>query len=474
MAKLISTAKVRHYWPLYLFIVPSLVFVLLFKYYTAGSAFYHAFRRWNGDYIDYPVGLENFVRFLGRPGLWTLAVAVLWALIVLARRRGWARDVIRLVAGLWLPVVNAWVLLPASRPADGLATGISPLATAACWAGIAIVSFLVTSRGGRARMAWVTLTGTVGLTATLRACGIHPNLAWSLGLFSLGCLLWGLPGLRTRRTEEIRTLHAFAAMGVILWSLAIHAGGDEQLWKGFGVISILVIANVFKLVPTIITAVVIHRLKSDRANYWYRVLFVVPMIIPPMVNLLLWKFFFQPQGLLNLILAKSGIMALLGRLDAVFGWDVFVAGTAPVWLGSEALVIPAMIIWGVPWVGVVGVLIYLAGLQSIDKDLYEAADVDGITSLGKLFHIELPLILTQVRITLVLMVIGTLQGYAHIMILFGNEGGPNGKLMIPGLYMFRNAFIEGYSGQACCIGLIIFVFILILTEINNRFVRVEK
>ena len=51
---------------------------------------------------------------------------------------------------------------------------------------------------------------------------------------------------------------------------------------------------------------------------------------------------------------------------------------------------------------------------------------------------------------------------------------PRGVALVPGLYMFRSAFVELYAGKACAIGLIVFFFILILTEINNRFVRVDK
>ena len=72
------------------------------------------------------------------------------------------------------------------------------------------------------------------------------------------------------------------------------------------------------------------------------------------------------------------------------------------------------------------------------------------------------------------MIIGTLQTYGMILILLGDAGGPNGKMMVPGLLMYRSAFVEGYSGYACSIGLILFFLILVLTEINNRFVRVEK
>jgi len=250
---------------------------------------------------------------------------------------------------------------------------------------------------------------------------------------------------------------------------------DPVLWSGFMLIGILVLFNIVKMIPSIITAVVISRLKSDKAAYIYKVLFVVPMIIPGMVSLLIWKFFYDPNaGLLNMILNASGIIPLLCHIDKLFHWGVFVQGINPIWLGDANLVIPALIFWGFPWVGVVGVLIYLAGLQNIDKSVYEAADLDGIGSLKKFLFIELPLIMSQVRINLVMMIIGTLQDYGLILVLFTTTGGPNGKAMVPGLYMYVNAFVNQRAGYACAIGIILFAFILVLTEINNRLVRVDK
>jgi len=250
---------------------------------------------------------------------------------------------------------------------------------------------------------------------------------------------------------------------------------DDVLWYGFFVVSILVAANLFKMIPSIMTAVAINRLKNEKMAYFYKVMFVIPMIIPGMVSLLIWKFFFDPgAGILNSILNNTGLMHILVWIDGLFGWGVFLAGQNPVWLGNSQLVIPSLIIWGFPWVGAVSVLIYLAGLQGIDTSIYESAEIDGITSFKKFLYIELPLILTQVRINLVLMIIHTLEGFGLVLVLFGVTGGPNGVAMVPGLYMFSKAFQSQEVGYACAIGLILFVFILILTEINNRFVRVKK
>lgn len=251
---------------------------------------------------------------------------------------------------------------------------------------------------------------------------------------------------------------------------------DTVLWNSFILIGILVIANVLKLIPSIFVAVMIHRLKSDKAQYWYRLLVVLPMIVPSLVTLFIWKFFFDPNlGPLNRIIEGTGLIKVLSFFDSLlFSGETFREGVPIAWLSQEQLIVPALIIWGFPWIGSVGVLIYLAGLQSISKDVYEAADLDGVTPLQKFFHIELPLIMTQVRLTLILLIIGTLQGFGLQLLLLGEGGGAGGRGMVPGLWMYNKAFVASEFGYACAIGLVLFFFILILTFINNKYVRVDK
>lgn len=251
---------------------------------------------------------------------------------------------------------------------------------------------------------------------------------------------------------------------------------DWDLWQSFGNIGILIVANIFKMIPSILMAVLVHRLRSDRWQYWYRVLLVIPMIVPGLVTLFIWKFFFDPtSGALNAILDFTHLKTVLVDLDTnVLHWGVFKDGIPIPWLGNPRLIIPSLILWGFPWIGAVGVLIYLAGLQSIGSEVYEAADIDGASTFQKFWYVELPLILTQVRINLVLLVIGTLQGFGLQFLLLGNGGGPGQAGMVPGLWMFNKAFIAGEFGYACAIGMLLFVFILGLTYINNKYVRVDK
>jgi len=199
------------------------------------------------------------------------------------------------------------------------------------------------------------------------------------------------------------------------------------------------------------------------------------MIVPGLVTLFIWKFFFDPNlGVLNNVLDFTGIKSLLVSLDTTFGWGIFFADAPIGWLSQPELILPALFIWGFPWIGTVGVLIYLAGLQSIGQEVYEAAELDGVGPFKKFLYIELPLILTQVRLSLVLLIIGTLQGFGLQLLLLGDAGGPGGRGMVPGLWMYNRAFIAGEFGYACAIGMILFVFILGLTYINNKYVRIDK
>ncbi|MFO1447382.1 MAG: sugar ABC transporter permease [Opitutaceae bacterium] len=303
---------------------------------------------------------------------------------------------------------------------------------------------------------------------------------------------WRLYGFVLPSLVLVATFAYFPALSAVYHSFFEWSGGeakqwvgldnfrralqDRVLWASFGTVSILIVFNLFKMIPAILLAVLIHRLRSDRWQYFYRAMLVVPMIVPHLVTLFIWKFFFDPNfGVLNRMLDVTGFKRALVWLDhTVFHWNVFSLDAPIGWLSQPDLILPSLFIWGFPWIGTVGVLIYLAGLQSISAEVYEAAELDGVGPVGKFFYIELPLILTQVRLNLMLLIVGTLQGYGLMLLLLGESGGPGSRGMVPGLWMYNRAFIAGEFGYACAVGMILFGFILALTWVNNRYVRVEK
>jgi raffinose/stachyose/melibiose transport system permease protein len=469
-----------NYWKVYLFIIPSALLVAVFCYAPALSTIFHSLYRWNGDDVSRWIGDSNFRQLMGN--YWAWLVVLVMSYLVLYLSSGPKGNLVRIAAGVYGMIAAIGVMAGKKLAFDpsivkaqaATNVGVSIAIWGTC---LAIAHFCVNEENPRRWIYKMLCLDFLAAGVLSGMAGFQYDFCWMIVCLFTGFFLWinpkaeDLPGI-----DSARTLQAFMSLGICFWALGRNCGGDPALWGGFTVITILVLANIPKMIPSIITAVVINRIKSEKWNYLYKVLFVVPMIIPGMVYLLLWKFFFDPSvGMFNKLLVYSKVMDVLVFLDGVMGWHgIFNNTTPPVWLGNEHLVLPAFIIWGFPWVGIVGVLIYLAGLEGIDSSVYEAAELDGAGSIQKFLRIELPLILTQVRINMVLMIIGTLQSYEQILILFGEDGGPNGVLNVPGLLMFKSAFSSGQAGYACAIALILFFFILLLTEINNRYIRVEK
>ena len=235
---------------------------------------------------------------------------------------------------------------------------------------------------------------------------------------------------------------------------------DAALWRSFKVLIIFILANFIKMCIPIITAVILHHVISNRWQYVYRVLFVIPRIVPVVVMILMWKFFYEPNhGLFNSIAHSTGLLA---------------HGKKILWLSDPDLVIMSLVIRGFPWLQAFGVLLYLAGLQNIPREVYEAAEVDGAGPIQTFFHVELPLIMTQIRINLVLIIIPTIRGWQFVYLFLGEDGGPKGIATVPGLYIFRKSFSETFFGYGCAIGFFIFLITILFTWVNNKYVRVNR
>ncbi|MBV7335021.1 sugar ABC transporter permease [Chloroflexi bacterium TSY] len=219
---------------------------------------------------------------------------------------------------------------------------------------------------------------------------------------------------------------------------------------------ILTVARILIVLTTpLLAAELVFHLKSQRWQYWYRVLFVVPLVVPEVVIYLIWQFIFNPTvGLANVLLNNLGLSLLTNE-----------------WLGSHRTVLLSLALVGFPWIAGINFLIYLAGLQNIPREILDAAAVDGATGFRRFWLVELSLIMGQVKLLLILNVIFTLQSFVLILIM--TNGGPGYASMVPGLLMYEAAFQDGRFGYACAIGTALFVVIFILTYINMRYIQPE-
>ncbi len=240
---------------------------------------------------------------------------------------------------------------------------------------------------------------------------------------------------------------------------------DPVFIDSFVHVLILTAAGIVQaIVPALIVAALIFHLWSERWRYVYRVLLIIPVVVPGIVGILLWRSFLAPATGNSL---NVGVVNLL--LNNVFGLHALTQNGQRAWLGDFSAVIPAIIFTGFPWVSSINVLILLAGWLTISKELFDAAAIDGVTWWSRFWRIELPLILGQLRLVLILAIIGGLQSYTNILIL--TQGGPGTSSMVPGLYLYTQAFQYFNFGYASAIGVILFVIILAFTILNMRYAR---
>ncbi|MGC9360659.1 MAG: carbohydrate ABC transporter permease [Anaerolineae bacterium] len=209
----------------------------------------------------------------------------------------------------------------------------------------------------------------------------------------------------------------------------------------------LVISITFPLAA----AALIFHLKDLKFAYFYRVMYVVPMVVPGMVTLMIWRFIYNPQvGLLNTLLKSFGL-------------------PTRIWLGDFQYALYALIFIGFPWIAGTSMLIYLAGLQGIEPSLLDAAAIDGASGFKRFWYIELPLVASQIKLIVVLTLIGAIQGFTGPLVMTG--GGPGTTTMVPGLWLYKNAMNYNKMGYACAIGTFLFIVTMGLTFLNLRFVQ---
>ena len=204
------------------------------------------------------------------------------------------------------------------------------------------------------------------------------------------------------------------------------------------------------------TAELIFGLRTrPQLQHFYRVLFVIPMVVPMLVVLLIWSFIYDGEvGLINAILKGIGL-------------EQFTRG----WLAEPDTALLAIMGVNFPWVRGTAVLIYLAGLLSINTEIWDAAKLDGLKGLGRFFAIDLPLIMGQIKLMIIWTIMQQTQGFVSILVL--TQGGPGWSTLVPGMYLYQNAFQHARMGYANAIGVVMFVFLMIVTVINFKYVKTD-
>jgi len=269
-----------------------------------------------------------------------------------------------------------------------------------------------------------------------------------LCLFTYGPVIWAF--VTSLFEMEIGGESKFVGLSHYIEYLA----SDPTTWPSMLVmIFMTVFAVCVRLTMPLIVAKLIYSVQSERWRHYYRIIFLAPIVVPGVAVMLIWSgLIYSNQGLINEVLLKLGLNDYTRA-----------------WLADPATALFAVVFIGFPWIGGFEVLIYYAGLSNIPESVNEAALIEGCVGLKKFFLIDIPMVLSQLKLILVLTVIAGVQGFEFLIIL--TRGGPGFRTTVPGLMMYFNAFSFQRFGYACAIGVIIFVIIFSLTLINFKYFK---
>ncbi|MFH1744094.1 MAG: sugar ABC transporter permease [bacterium] len=181
----------------------------------------------------------------------------------------------------------------------------------------------------------------------------------------------------------------------------------------------------------------------------FRTVFYLPTLVPVVATAILWVWLLNPE---------------YGLINTVLGW-FHIAG--PGWLTNTTWSKPALILTNLWGVGNI-MIIFLAGLQQVPTELYEAARVDGAGAGRRMWHITLPAISPILLFNLVMGVIGSFQYFTQVYIMTtgispesgGRAGGPQGSTLVYALYLYQHAFQNFKMGYASAMAWILFVVTL--------------
>ena len=178
----------------------------------------------------------------------------------------------------------------------------------------------------------------------------------------------------------------------------------------------------------------------------YRTIYYLPSLVPVVAASIIWLFMLRTRGgLVNLALGLVGL------------------GPVP-WLSRPEWAKPALILMSL-WGFGGQMVIYLAGLQGISQELYEAAEIDGASGRQRLIHITIPLMTSTIFFNLIMGIIGSFQVFTAAFIMTG--GGPLNSTLFYMLHLYNNAFNYFKMGYASAMAVVLFFIILTLTLIVN-------
>jgi len=225
---------------------------------------------------------------------------------------------------------------------------------------------------------------------------------------------------------------------------------DPTFWKALSHSLIYLIVTPTLIVLSIGLAIIINR--NLRGIHIFRALFYVPAVSGSIAIGIAWRWLFDAQGGL-----VNGLLVWLGVLKEPLQW-----------LAEPAYTLPIAMLMTV-WMGVgYYAMIFLAGLQNIPEELYDAAVIDGASDLQKHWHVSVPGLRPQIVFVFVISSLAALKVFEEILVLTNRTGGilDSGVTMV--FYLWRQAFRLSHAGYASAVAIVLLIVTLAFSVFNVR------
>ena len=264
---------------------------------------------------------------------------------------------------------------------------------------------------------------------------------WLIGfvIFTLGAMIFSL-GLSFTKTDLLTSIRFTALDNYLdLWD-------DRFVRQALKVTTIYTFTTVpIGTVLALGIAVILNQ--GVVVQGLFRTIYYLPSVVSGVAVAILWQWIYHPEfGLINSMLAAIGI-------------------DGPRWLFSREWALPALILmslWGVGG----SMLIFLAGLQGIPTELYDASHVDGANAWRRFLHVTIPMLTPTIFFNLVLSIIGSYQVFTNAYVM--TQGGPGSATLMLVLLLYRVAFEQFKFGYASAIAWLLFGIIMVFTLLVIR------
>lgn len=224
---------------------------------------------------------------------------------------------------------------------------------------------------------------------------------------------------------------------------------DPDLRAAFG--HALVLIMFYSVIPIVLALALTAAMSRARVRglTFFRTVLFLPQVIAMVVVATAWSAIYAPSGVLNTVLRAIGLGVI-----------------ARPWLGDFTWALPSVGLIGT-WVEIgLALVLFMAGVQRIPRELYEAARLDGAGPVREFFAITLPSLRGEISVALTLTIVAALRTFDLVYI--ATHGGPGTVTTVPAFQVYHRAFETNQVGSACAIGVTLAVVILGVTVLVNR------